>query len=120
MKLNYELDETALGTDPRLNNLNFDPGSHRNAFESEVGQTIFQIAKSRAGAHSLIAVVTAAPSRPPIPALEPFIFNAVGEEGFTDEMKKYTGRAVRKIIEELGGRWVRKGVKTSALTNFCP
>jgi hypothetical protein len=127
MALTYKPDSTSMEMDPRLSQLVFDPASHRAAFESETGQEIYRILTSRFGVALLIGAITAAPSRPPVVASEPWILKAVGEQGFTDEMKKYTGRAVRMIVEELGGRWVRKGVKTTveskytkaSIYNFC-
>ena len=33
-------------------------------------------------------------------------------------MKKYTGRLVRFIIEHLGGKWVRRGVKVTVASGL--
>ena len=117
-KKSYLLDATSLQTDPNMSDLFFDPGSHVSSYESEAGQAIHGFLTSRLGVAVLMGSVVAAPSRPPVIATEPFIAKLVGDAGFTDETKKYTGRLVRQIIEHLGGQWVRRGVKVTVPSRY--
>ena len=115
---NYTLDSTALQFDPNLQGMAFTPSSHAPAHDSATGQKIYNLLTSRLGVAVLVGAVVAAPSRPPVIATEPFILRLAGVEAFTDDMKKYTGRVVRFIIEQLGGRWVRRGVKVTVDSNY--
>lgn len=114
----YLLDKTSLQTDPNMSDLFFYPGSHTNAHESDTGQAIHDFLTSRLGVAVLMGSVVAAPSRPPVIATEPFIAELIGDDAFTDEMKKYTGRVVRQIVEHLGGKWVRRGVKVTVDSRY--
>lgn len=118
MPNNYQPDRIGLSRDPNLINFVFDPGSHTTAHNTPVGQGIFELLTSRLGVAVLMGAVIAAPSRPPVIATEPFVLRQVGAAGFTDEMKKYTGRLVRYVIEHLGGRWVRRGVKVTVTSAY--
>lgn len=113
MLKNYALDARALERDPNLSDLHFEPGTHVPAFKQDVGQRIYDLTTSRFGVAALIGAVASAPSRPPVVALEPLLVSEIGPEAFTDEMKKLTGRIVRFVIEHIGGRWVRRGIKVS-------
>lgn len=114
----YLLDAISLQTDPNMSNLFFNAGSHAPARDSQTGQAIYDILTSRLGVAVLVGSVIAAPSRPPVIATEPFVAKIVGDAAFTDEMKKYTGRIVRQIIEHLGGQWVRRGVKVTVESRY--
>lgn len=118
MTKTYLLDTTALQADPNLVDLHFTPNSHAPAHDSQTGQAIFTFLTSRLGVAVLVGAVVAAPSRPPVIATEPFIAKIVGEVAFTDDMKKYTGRVVRFIIEHLGGSFVRRGVKVTVDSRY--
>ncbi|WP_292208391.1 hypothetical protein [Mesorhizobium sp.] len=118
MPINYNPDKISLGRDPNLHDFIFDAGSHANAHDSLIGHGIYELLTSRLGVAVLMGAVIAAPSRPPVIATEPFVLRHVGSAGFTDEMKKYTGRLVRYIIEHLGGRWVRRGVKVTVESEY--
>ena len=114
----YLLDRTSLQTDPNLSSFYFYPGSHTPAFESPTGKTIHDFLTSRLGVGVLLGAVIAAPSRPPVIATEPFIAKLVGDAAFSDQMKKFTGRVVRQIIEHLGGNFVRRGVKVTVPSRY--
>lgn len=119
MLRNYQLDLIALQPDPNLSAAQgFTAGSHAAAHASKVGREVFRLLTSRFGVAVLIGAVVAAPSRPPVIATEPFVHALVGDAGFTDEMKKYTGRLVRFVVEQLGGRWVRRGVKVTVDSRY--
>lgn len=114
----YTIDSVSLQSDPNMSDLCFYPGSHTAAYESETGQAIHDFLTSRLGVAVLMGAVIAAPSRPPVIATEPFVAKLVGDAAFTDEMKKYTGRVVRQIIEHLGGQFVRRGVKVTVTSRY--
>lgn len=114
----YRIDPVALRRDPNLSHFYFYPASHTGAFESPTGQAIHDFLTSRLGVAVLMGAVIAAPSRPPVIATEPFIAKLVGDDAFTDEMKKYTGRVVRQIVEHLGGSFVRRGVKVTVDSRY--
>lgn len=114
----YSLDAISLQLDPSMSDLFFYPGSHTAAHESEAGQKVLEFLTSRLGVAVLMGAVIAAPSRPPVIATEPFIATLVGDAAFTDEMKKYTGRVVRQIVEHLGGKFVRRGVKVTVPSRY--
>lgn len=117
-KKTYTIDSVSLQSDPNMSDLFFYPGSHTAAHESETGQAIHDFLTSRLGVAVLMGAVIAAPSRPPVIATEPFLAKLVGDAAFTDEMKKYTGRVVRQIIEHLGGQFVRRGVKVTVPSRY--
>lgn len=117
-KKTYRIDSVSQRRDPNLSDFYFYPGSHIGAFESPTGQAIHDFLTSRLGVAVLMGAVIAAPSRPPVIATEPFIAMLVGDDAFTDEMKKYTGRIVRQIIEHLGGAFVRRGVKVTVASRY--
>jgi hypothetical protein len=117
-KKTYLLDAISLQTDPNLSGFYFVAGSHTPAYESETGQAIYRFLTSRMGVAVLMGAVIAAPSRPPVIATEPFIVTLVGDAAFSDDMKKYTGRVVRQIIEHIGGSFVRRGVKVTVASRY--
>ncbi len=70
------------------------------------------------GVNRLIGAILSAPSRPPVVAVESLIFETLGVNAFSLESKKMIGRVVRQIVEQLGGRWVRRGTKTTGQSRF--
>ncbi|MFZ3583569.1 hypothetical protein ACOI1H_15550 [Loktanella sp. DJP18] len=118
MLTDYTLDNTALQPDPNLTGMTFSAGSHGGAFSSETGQEIYRLLTSRFGVAVLIGAIVSAPSRPPVIATEPWVHRMVGDAGFTDEMKQYTGKLVRVIVEHIGGRWLRKGQKVTVDSRY--
>jgi len=116
----YMLDDTSLEEDPNffLRYAVSQVTSSNAAYASETGTLIRNFLTSRIGVALLMGAILSAPSRPPIVAAEPFIATLAGEGAFTDEMKKYTGRLLRLIVERLGGRWVRRGVKVTVPSRY--
>jgi hypothetical protein len=106
-------DRIALERDPSLAALVFDAGSHSTAFQTEVGQRIFDLLTSRLGVAMLIGAVCSAQSRPPVVGIEPLLASQIGEAAFTDPMKRLTGRIVRYIVEHVGGSYGSRGVKVT-------
>lgn len=114
----FVLDQLMRQPDPNMADLFFYPRSHTTAHESPTGQMIHDFLTSRLGVAVLIGAVLSAPTRPPVVAAEPFLAKLIGSEAFTVEMKKYTGRVVRQIIEHLGGALVRRGVKITVPSHY--
>ena len=82
------------------------------------GQSLIKTLLSHDAICALIAVIDAAPSRPPHPALERYLSAGVGPAYSDDAMKVLCGRVVRQIVEELGGVWVRSGVPVKVTSKF--
>lgn len=114
----FVLDQAAQGSDPNVVSLFFYPRSHAAADASATGQAIHDFIVSRTGTALLVGAVLAAPSRPPVVALEPFLVALLGDAAFTDEMKKYTGRLIRQVIEHLGGSFVRRSVRITVPSRY--
>ena len=114
----YVIDEVARQPDPNMANFGFYPYSQVSAHEAQAGQAIHDFLTSRLGVAVLIGSVLAAPTRPPIVAAEPFLAALVGDAAFTVEMKKYTGRVIRQIVEHLGGTFVRRAVKVTVSSRY--
>ena len=109
----FSPDRVALERDPNLADLVFEAGSHSTAFESEVGQRIFELLTSRLGVAMLIGAVCSAQSRPPVVGIEPLLASEIGDAAFEDPMKRLTGRIVRYIVEYIGGKYGSRGVKVT-------
>ena len=117
--MTYMLDKTSLEEDPAFFSWSSRSwASSIKVYESETGTLIRDFLTSRMGVAVLMGAIIAAPSRPPIVAAEPFIAILAGDAAFTDEMKKYTGKLLREIIENLGGRWVRRAVKVTVPSRY--
>lgn len=114
----YTLDFVSRQRDPNLRGLSFDHGSFTSLAATAAGQAIESILVSRAAVASLVGAISAAPSRPPQPAIEQFLADEVGEKAFEKETKKMIGRMIRQIVEHLGGRWVRRGVPVTVKSRF--
>ena len=114
----YKLDSAARQRDPNLQGLTFDHGSFTSLAATAAGQAIEATLVSRAAVAALVGAISAAPSRPPQPAIEQHLADEVGNEAFGDEAKKMTGRMIRQIVEHLGGRRVRRGVPVTVKSKF--
>lgn len=113
MLSNYNLDATDLSQDPDLADMDFDAGSHSTAFASQTGAKIYDLLSSRIGVAMLIGAVSSAPSRPPVVGIEPLLASQIGQDAFSDEMKRLTGRIVRYVIEHIGGTYSGRGIKVT-------
>lgn len=76
---------------------------------SQVGQQIVKLLESRFAVSAIVASVLAAPTRPPVAAVEHLLRTKIGDAAFTDPAKQFTGRIIRGIVEHLGGTHVRRG-----------
>ena len=113
MLAHFSVDLIALQRDPNLADMQFAPGSHAPAFQSETGQHIYDLLTSRIGVAMLVGAVCSASSRPPVVGTEPLLASQIGEPAFEDAMKRLTGRIVRYVIEHLGGKYETRGVKVT-------
>ncbi|MGZ8362702.1 MAG: hypothetical protein ACXW3D_02475 [Caulobacteraceae bacterium] len=109
--MNYTLKGAGAQPDPNLETFTATAGTFKVLAESPKGVAIVNRLTSVAGVNRLIGSVAAAPSRPPVAAVEHLLTDAVGPSGFDDETKRFIGRIIRQIIEALGGAWVRSGVR---------
>jgi hypothetical protein len=91
---------------------------HWQTHEGDVRPMIDAVLTSRLGVSLIAGAILAAPSRPPIVALEPFLAELVGDKAFSVEMKKYTGRLLKQVIEHLGGTFVRRAVKVTVPSRY--
>ena len=63
----------------------------------------------------IVNQVVTKPQIPPVVAVERLLAKTVGDEAFSDDMKQYTGWRIRLIVEELGGEWVKAGVRVNPI-----
>ena len=113
--LNYQ---SQLLRDPNLTGFTPDLGQYLNVHSPADTKTLISVLTSIEGVNRLIGSISSAPTRPPVVAIEALVFDALGKQAFVDESKKLIGRIVRQIVEHLGGKWVRRGVKTNVPSRF--
>jgi hypothetical protein len=116
--LKYVYYPAVMQPDPNLESFVPDVGSFKTLAESPKGRTIIDVLTSVAGVNLLLGSILAAPSRPPVVAVERVLTHHLSEDAFDDDTKRFIGRLIRKIVEHLGGRWVRKGVKITVPSTF--
>lgn len=116
--LNYLYHPAFMQPDPNLSDFLPDVGSFKELAGTEKGQTIISVLISIAGVNRIIGSVAAAPTRPPVVAIEHALIHHIGTDAFDDDTKRFIGRMIRKIVEHLGGRWVRSGVKITVPSTF--
>ena len=97
--------------DPNLSRFTPDFGQYETILGTALCNQIAQVVMSVEGLNRLIGAVIAGPSKTPVPALEQLLDGSVGSQAFVDNAKKLTGRLVRQVLEEVGGKWVRAGAK---------
>ena len=81
-----------------------------NFAKTALGQRVIECILQNDSIVALRAVIEAAPSRPPYPAIERFLLAALGNAAIGDDVKVLAGRVIRQCVERLGGAWVRDGV----------
>ncbi|HEY1605228.1 MAG TPA: hypothetical protein VGF77_06485 [Allosphingosinicella sp.] len=116
--LSYDYYPVVMQPDPNLSSFIPDVGSFTALAGSPKGRTIIEVLTSVAGVNLLLGSILAAPSRPPVVAVERVLTFRLPENAFDDDTKRFIGRLIRKIVEHLGGRWVRKGVKITVPSTF--
>lgn len=116
--VNYTYHPAVMRPDPNLSDFVPDVGSFKELARTEKGRTIIEVLISIAAVNRIIGSVAAAPSRPPVVAVEHALAYHMGADTFDDDTKRFVGRMIRKIIEHLGGRWVRSGVKITVPSTF--
>lgn len=110
--------QAQLQSDSNLAGFTPDLGQYLNVHSVTDTAKLTSVLTSVDGVNRLIGSILSAPTRPPVVAVEALIFDALGAAAFGDESKKLIGRVVRQIVEHLGGRWVRRGVKTNVPSRF--
>lgn len=75
-----------------------------------MGQAIIDTLTSHDPVCALLAVIDAAPSRPPQPALDRYLIPVLGARAADDACKILEGRIIRQIAEHLGARFIRSDV----------
>ncbi|HEV2364406.1 MAG TPA: hypothetical protein VGS12_09460 [Caulobacteraceae bacterium] len=78
---------------------------------SAINRAIFDVLCLNICVNAVITHVLVRPDVPPVVAVEHILAALVGDEAFSDDAKQFTGWRIRQIVEFLGGRWVRAGVR---------
>jgi hypothetical protein len=107
-----------LSRDPNLAGFEPDYGNFANVGSPEFRSHITAVLTSVEAVNRIIGSVSAAPSRPPVAAIEQLLVDHGGETAFDKEPKKMIGRLIRQIIEHLGGSFVRRGVPLNVASRF--
>jgi hypothetical protein len=110
--------KSQLTADSNLADLKPNFGSFANLGTDEFRQSVWDTLVSVQAANRVIGSISAAPSRPPVKAVESLLLEYVGKAVFADEAKKMVGRLMRQIIEHLGGNFVRRGVPLNVESEF--
>lgn len=111
-------DDIALSRDPRFVEFEFDASNLRPAYETDQGRKLLDLLLSRYAVSALTGAICAAPSKPPVPAVQSILSDQIGEPAFENAMKQLTGRIIRQIVEHLGGRHVRRGVPITVTCRY--
>lgn len=107
-----------LTRDPNLAGFEPDYGNFANVGSPEFRSHITAVLTSVEAVNRIIGSVSAAPTRPPVTAIEQLLVDHGGETAFDKEQKKMVGRLIRQIIEHLGGQFVRRGVPLNVASRF--
>lgn len=107
-----------LSRDPNLIGFEPDYGNFANVGSPEFRAQITAVLTSAEAVNRIIGSVSAAPSRPPVVAIEQLLVDHGGETAFDKEPKKMVGRLIRQIVEHLGGQFVRRGVPINVASRF--
>jgi hypothetical protein len=108
----------ALARDPNMAGFEPDFGNFANVGSPEFRAQITTILTSSEAVNRIIGAVSAAPSRPPVTAIEQLLLDHGGDTAFGKEPKKMVGRLIRQIVEHLGGHFVRRGVPVTVISEF--
>lgn len=108
----------SLTRDPNLAGFEPDYGNFAKVGTPEFREQIAAILTSVEAVNRIIGSVSAAPTRPPVAAIEQLLVDHGGETAFEKEAKKMTGRLIRQIVEHLGGSFVRRGVPLNVASRF--
>lgn len=108
----------SLARDPNLAGFEPDYGNFAKVGTPEFRDKIAEILTSIEAVNRIIGSVSAAPTRPPVAAIEQLLVDHGGETAFEKEAKKMIGRLIRQIVEHLGGSFVRRGVPLNVASRF--
>lgn len=107
-----------LARDPNLAGFEPDYGNFAKVGSPEFRAQITAVLTSVEAVNRIIGSVSAAPTRPPVTAIEQLLVDHGGETAFDKEPKKMVGRLIRQIVEHLGGQFVRRGVPITVASRF--
>ncbi|WP_162888172.1 hypothetical protein [Sphingomonas mesophila] len=97
----------------------FDAGNLAPVYDSPEGARLLELLTSVHGICALVGAVSAAPTKPPMPAVEGMIRDQLGADVLCrHDMKQLTGRALRQIVEYLGGEWEGRGTPITVTSQF--
>ena len=82
------------------------------------GRDIRGIVSSIEGYLIIRIAITIAPNVPPVVAFEEAFEVLIGEAAFSNDMKQYTGFLIRRGVEEMGGSFLKKGVKITRRSRY--
>lgn len=108
----------SLARDPNLAGFEPDYGNFAKVGSPEFRAQITAVLTSVEAVNRIIGSVTAAPTRPPVAAIEQLLVDHGGETAFDKEPRKMTGRLIRQVVEHLGGKFVRRGVPINVASRF--
>lgn len=114
----FNYDERHRERDPNLATFIFKPGNLIAVYDTPTGRAIEATLVSRYSAAALRGAISAAPTKPPMPAIEHILSVDVGEVAFVDDSKKLIGRLIRQIVEHLGGEHTGRGTPLAVASKF--
>jgi hypothetical protein len=85
---------------------------------SPLGQLVTGVVLSHDAMAAVMGAIYSAPSRPPLPALDPYLLQHIGLNALEDAPKILAGRVLRQAIEFLGGQHIRTDVRITVMSIF--
>lgn len=82
------------------------------------GANIRNIIESPEGRLMTRTAIRMAPSVPPVIAFEEVFEALIGDAAFSNDMKQYAGYLIRRVVDDMGGSFVDKGVKIKRRSRF--
>jgi hypothetical protein len=97
----------------------FDAGNLAPTYDTREGARLLELLTSVHGVCAVLGAVSAAPTKPPMPAIEGMIRDQLGGDILRrHDIKQLTGRALKQIIEYLGGKWEGRGTPITVTSAF--
>lgn len=82
------------------------------------GRDIRHIVTSPEGHLIIRTAINMAPRLPTVVAFEEVFEEKIGDPAFGNDMKQYTGFLIRRVVEDMGGQLVEKGVKIKRRSRY--